>query len=112
MKADHHIADLSIDPALVEEILVRFIRNEVTRTGFARGVFGLSGGIDSSTVAYLAVKALGAENVLAVTMPTQIVTLLENAVAAPGGVSPATLSRSGTLPVFETTAVPRTDEPG
>ncbi len=69
MKADHHKVDLSINPALVAEILVRFIRNEVTRTGFTRGVFGLSGGIDSSTVAYLAVKALGAENVLAVTMP-------------------------------------------
>ena len=69
MKADHHKVDLSINPALVAEILVRFIRNEVTRTGFTRGVFGLSGGIDSSTVAYLAVKALGAENVQAVTMP-------------------------------------------
>jgi NAD+ synthase len=69
MKADPANVDLAINPALVEEILVRFIRNEVTRTGFTRGVFGLSGGIDSSTVAYLAVKALGAENVLAVTMP-------------------------------------------
>jgi NAD+ synthase len=69
MKTDPAQVELSINPALVEEILVRFIRNEVTRTGFRRGVLGLSGGIDSSVVAYLAAKALGPEHVLAVTMP-------------------------------------------
>ncbi len=69
MKADPTHVDIAINPALVEEILVRFIRNEITRTGFRRAVLGLSGGIDSSVVAYLAVKALGAPNVLAVTMP-------------------------------------------
>ena len=61
--------DLAIDCALVAEILVRFIRNEILRTGFSRAVLGLSGGIDSSVVAYLAAKALGPENVLALTMP-------------------------------------------
>ena len=61
--------DLSINPELVTEILVRFIRNEITRTGFRRAVFGLSGGIDSSVVAYLAARAMGPDNVLAVTMP-------------------------------------------
>jgi len=69
MKADHGLASLAVNPALVEEILVRFIRNEIWRTGFRRAVFGLSGGIDSSVVAYLAVKALGPDHVLAVTMP-------------------------------------------
>jgi NAD+ synthase len=69
MKTDPFEVDLSINPALVEEILVRFIRNEVTRTGFERAVVGLSGGVDSTTVVYLAAKALGPENVLAVTMP-------------------------------------------
>jgi NAD+ synthase len=69
MKADRIQVDLAINPELVEEILVRFLRNEITRTGFRRAVFGLSGGIDSSVVAYLAAKALGPENVLAVTMP-------------------------------------------
>jgi NAD+ synthase len=69
MKADRIQVDLTINPELVEEILVRFLRNEITRTGFRRAVFGLSGGIDSSVVAYLAAKALGPENVLAVTMP-------------------------------------------
>jgi NAD+ synthase len=69
MKSDPLNVDLAINPALVAEILVRFIRNEITRTGFRRAVLGLSGGIDSSLAAYLAVEALGAENVLAVTMP-------------------------------------------
>ena len=61
--------DLTINPELVTQILCRFIRNEIHRAGFGRGVVGLSGGIDSSTVTYLAALALGPENVLAVTMP-------------------------------------------
>lgn len=69
MRVDPLQADLAINPALAEKILVRFIRNEITRTGFRRAVLGLSGGIDSSVVTYLAVKALGPQNVLAVTMP-------------------------------------------
>jgi len=60
---------LTINPELVAEILCRFLRQEIRRAGFSRAVLGLSGGIDSSVVAYLCVKALGAENVLAVTMP-------------------------------------------
>jgi NAD+ synthase len=61
--------NLSINAELVEQILTRFIHSEITRTGFRRGVLGLSGGIDSSVVCFLAAKALGPENVLAVTMP-------------------------------------------
>ncbi len=60
---------LRINPELVEQILVRFLRSEIGRTGFRRAVVGLSGGIDSSTVCFLAARAFGAENVLAVTMP-------------------------------------------
>jgi NAD+ synthase len=69
MKFDPAQIDLAIHPPLVAEILTRFIRNEIERTGFRRAVFGLSGGVDSSTVAYLAARALGPDNVLAVTMP-------------------------------------------
>jgi NAD+ synthase len=69
MKLDPAKIDLAINAPLVEEILTRFIRNEIERTGFRRAVLGLSGGIDSSTVAYLAARALGPANVLAVTMP-------------------------------------------
>ena len=62
-------AELAIDPALVEQILTRFLRAEIHRTGFRRAVVGVSGGIDSSVVVALAARALGPENVLAVTMP-------------------------------------------
>ena len=61
--------DLSINTDLVRHILTRFIRSEITRTGITRAVLGLSGGIDSALVAYLAVEALGSQNVLLVRMP-------------------------------------------
>jgi NAD+ synthase len=62
-------ADLDINPELVGDILRRFIRTELRRAGFSRAVVGLSGGIDSTVVTYLAAKALEPDNVLAVTMP-------------------------------------------
>ena len=55
--------------ALLRQILVAFIRNEVLKTGLARVVVGLSGGVDSALSALLAVEALGAKNVLGVLMP-------------------------------------------
>ncbi|MDQ6660310.1 MAG: NAD(+) synthase, partial [Chloroflexota bacterium] len=42
----------------------------VRKTGFKKVVLGLSGGIDSSLVAVIAVDALGAENVLGISMPS------------------------------------------
>lgn len=61
--------DLSVNTELVRDLLTRFIRSEITRTGYSKAVLGLSGGIDSALVAYLAVLALGSENVLCVRMP-------------------------------------------
>jgi NAD+ synthase len=69
MKPDPADAALEINPELVDSILCRFIRTELQRAGFRRAVVGLSGGIDSSVVTCLAARALGPENVLAVTMP-------------------------------------------
>jgi len=69
LQAEKADALLRINAELVEQILVRFLQAEIHRTGFRRAVIGLSGGIDSSTVVYLAARALGPENVLAVTMP-------------------------------------------
>jgi NAD+ synthase (glutamine-hydrolysing) len=57
----------------VEEVyraLVLGTRDYVRKNGFTRVVVGLSGGIDSSLVAALAVAALGRENVAGVTMPS------------------------------------------
>jgi NAD+ synthase len=59
----------SLNLALARRVIVDFIRTELARFGFQRGVIGLSGGVDSSLVACLAVEALGAENVLGVILP-------------------------------------------
>lgn len=61
--------DLAINPDLARTILTGFIRTEIQRTGFTRAVIGLSGGIDSALSCYLAVEALGPQNVLALRMP-------------------------------------------
>ena len=62
-------APLAINVALVRRILVRFLQNEVRKVGFERVVLGLSGGVDSSLAARLAVEALGPQNVKALLLP-------------------------------------------
>jgi NAD+ synthase len=53
----------------VVSVIIGFIRRQLEQTGFERLVVGVSGGVDSATVAYLAVRALGPDSVLAVRMP-------------------------------------------
>ncbi|MBI4830800.1 MAG: NAD+ synthase [Candidatus Lindowbacteria bacterium] len=60
---------LEINAELVTEILIRFIREEVTKIGFKNAVVGISGGVDSSTSAFLATLALGKEHVWGIIMP-------------------------------------------
>lgn len=67
--AGKYSASLKLDTAIVRRILVGFIRDEVTNAGFAKGVIGLSGGVDSALVAHLASEALGKENILAAILP-------------------------------------------
>ncbi|MEN3315502.1 MAG: hypothetical protein V7605_1736 [Acidimicrobiaceae bacterium] len=55
----------------VYEALVLGTRDYVTKNGFSDVVIGLSGGIDSSLAAILAVDALGAEHVHGVAMPSR-----------------------------------------
>jgi NAD+ synthase (glutamine-hydrolysing) len=70
MRANPGRDPLAIDPELTRRWLVEFIRDEVQRRrGFERVVIGLSGGVDSSLVAYLAAEAVGAPNVIGVRMP-------------------------------------------
>ncbi|HLG18936.1 MAG TPA: NAD+ synthase [Bdellovibrionota bacterium] len=51
--------------------LVMGLRDYARKCGFQKVVVGLSGGIDSSLVALLAVEALGPKNVMGVSMPSR-----------------------------------------
>ncbi len=59
----------AIEPAQAVGVIVGFIRAQMAQTGFERIVLGLSGGVDSATVAYLCARAIGPDNLLAVSMP-------------------------------------------
>ena len=80
--SDHRLSDRkqSAAPALcraldeteeVYQALVVGTRDYVRKSGFGRTLVGLSGGIDSALTATVAVDALGAENVVGVTMPSR-----------------------------------------
>ncbi|HEU4438184.1 MAG TPA: NAD+ synthase, partial [Methylomirabilota bacterium] len=66
----HEVAVLEPVEEIYEALLLG-TRDYVTKNGFTHVVLGLSGGIDSSLVAAIAVEALGAANVTGVTMPSQ-----------------------------------------
>jgi NAD+ synthase len=62
------------DYPIIKNRLVAFISSRVREAGAGGAVIGLSGGIDSSLTAYLAVEALGPENVSGILLPEKGVT--------------------------------------
>jgi NAD+ synthetase len=58
------------EEAEVLDALIMGTRDYAYKSGFKKAVVGLSGGIDSSLVACIAVRAFGKENVLGVAMPS------------------------------------------
>lgn len=61
--------EFKINPEEIKEKLVKFIREEVQKAGLSRAILGLSGGVDSATVAFLSSMALGSKNVWGILMP-------------------------------------------
>ena len=55
----------------IHDAVVLGIKDYFEKLGFKKAVLGLSGGIDSAVVLYLAQKALGAENVRTLLMPSE-----------------------------------------
>ena len=63
-----------MDPSALdklEEALVKGIADYMKKCGFSRAHLGLSGGLDSALVAYLAGKAIGHENIVCISMPSR-----------------------------------------
>jgi NAD+ synthase (glutamine-hydrolysing) len=60
---------LAIDGPLTEAWLTTFIRDELTQRNYEKGIVALSGGLDSAVTAFLAVRAIGAGNIVAIRLP-------------------------------------------
>jgi len=52
------------------DALIMGVKDYFGKFGFEKALLGLSGGIDSALVAYIAVKALGADKVMGISMPS------------------------------------------
>ncbi len=65
-----HDAERSFEEE-IHDALIFGLREYCTKLGFKKVVLGLSGGIDSALVAYIAVKALGRDNVHVLLMPSK-----------------------------------------
>lgn len=60
---------MKINGPFVEKILKKFIKEELSKFNYRKGILGLSGGLDSSVCATLAARALQPENVTGLIMP-------------------------------------------
>src|SRR6266516_4636422 len=92
------------------QALVLGTRDYVHKCRFKKALVGLSGGIDSAVVAAIAVEALGAENVLGVSMPgpysSQGSIADAKAVAQNLGIEMKTIPMSGVFDAYLATLTP------
>lgn len=70
-KGGRHQEQAKDKMTLIHDALVTGIRDYFGKLGLKKAILGLSGGIDSAVVAVLAQRALGAENVRVILMPSQ-----------------------------------------
>ena len=75
----HELADDQVYETLdrtemdrLQDALTLGIRDYVQKSGFSKVLIGLSGGIDSAVTAALAVEAMGADNVMGISLPSSI----------------------------------------
>ncbi len=66
---EHSSSDVIIKS--IHDALVLGIRDYFAKMGFSKAILGLSGGIDSAVTMALAARAIGAENVLGVLLPSK-----------------------------------------
>lgn len=71
VKNKYPLPERATDIAQIHDALVLGIKDYFQKSGFSKAVLGLSGGIDSAIVCALACSALGADNVMAVLMPSK-----------------------------------------
>lgn len=74
IKFDHTATFKPHNTSYIQQIhqgLLLGIRDYFYKSGFKQAILGLSGGIDSAVVCALAAEALGAENVMAVLLPSK-----------------------------------------
>lgn len=99
----------------IYKALVLGLRDYVHKSGFKKAILGLSGGIDSSLTACLAVAALGQSNVLGLAMPSQYSSpaSLEDALALAQnlGIAIHTIPISGVLQSYLDTLSPHIGGP-
>lgn len=60
---------LRIDARVTQLVLVGFLKNEISKSGFRRAVISVTGDIDTMLTCYLAVEALGPRNITVIHMP-------------------------------------------
>ncbi|MCB1122508.1 MAG: NAD+ synthase [Verrucomicrobiae bacterium] len=70
----YQIAETFIQPEMrdIFDALVLGLRDYVHKSGFSKALIALSGGIDSAVTAAIAREALGAENVIGISLPSSI----------------------------------------
>ncbi|HQW47069.1 MAG TPA: NAD+ synthase, partial [Chitinophagaceae bacterium] len=66
--------DHTLNIPLIHDAIVMGIKDYFAKMGFSKAILGSSGGIDSAVTLALACKALGAENVRAILLPSQFST--------------------------------------
>ena len=116
------LAPIPPHEALDYRAMVEATRDYARKTGFARALLGLSGGVDSALVAAVAADALGPENVRCIMLPSKYTSAhsLEDAAAVAEAlgvqlqelpISPGVATIEATLaPIFEGTAPDITEE--